>query len=62
MAPVFYLLPQRERRRRSGVSIWRGYMMLLIAAIPLPMLTLVAIVVWSIGIGEGAAPSKPCVS
>jgi hypothetical protein len=48
MAPVFYPSLQRDRSSQGVLSI-RGYMMLLIAAILLPMLTLVAIVAWEYG-------------
>jgi hypothetical protein len=48
MAPVFYPSLQRERPADGVLSI-RGYMMLLIAAVLLPMLTLVAIVAWEYG-------------
>jgi hypothetical protein len=48
MAPVFYPSLQREQLSQGVLSI-RGYMMLLIAAILLPMLTLVAIVAWEYG-------------
>ena len=48
MAPVFYPSLQRERPSQGVLSI-RGYMMLLIAAILLPMLALVAILAWQYG-------------
>ncbi len=48
MAPVFYPSLLRDRVPQSALSI-RGYMMLLIAAIMLPMLTLVAIIAWDYG-------------
>ena len=48
MGPVFYPSLQSERPSQGVLSI-RGYMMLLIAAILLPMLTLVAIVAWEYG-------------
>ena len=48
MAPVLYPSLQRDRPSQGVLSI-RGYMMLLIAAILLPMLTLVAIVAWEYG-------------
>jgi hypothetical protein len=48
MSPVFYPSLQRERPSQGVLSI-RGYMMLLIAAILLPMLALVAIVAWEYG-------------
>jgi HAMP domain-containing protein len=48
MAPVFYQSMLRDRTSQGVLSI-RGYMMLLIAAILLPMLTLVAIVAWEYG-------------
>ncbi len=48
MTPVFYPPLQQNRSVGSALSI-RGYMMLLIAAIMLPMLTLVAIIAWDYG-------------
>ncbi len=48
MAPGFYPSLLRDRPSEGVLSI-RGYMMLLIAAILLPMLTLVAIVAWEYG-------------
>jgi hypothetical protein len=48
MAPVFYPSLLKDRVPQSALSI-RGYMMLLIAAIMLPMLTLVAIIAWDYG-------------
>ena len=48
MAPGFYPSLLRDRPSQGVLSI-RGYMMLLIAAILLPMLTLVAIVAWEYG-------------
>ncbi len=48
MALNYYPLLQQNRPLASALSI-RGYMMLLIAAVMLPMLTLVAIVAWDYG-------------
>jgi len=48
MAPGFYPSLLRDRPSEGVLSI-RGYMMLLIAAIMLPMLMLVAIVAWEYG-------------
>lgn len=48
MSPVFYPSLNRVHARDGALSL-RGYMLLLIAAIMLPMLMLVAIVAWDYG-------------
>jgi len=48
MTPSLYPSLQEANEKRSGLSI-QGYMLLLVAAIMLPMLALVAIIAWEYG-------------